>query len=93
MNISKEARLLLSYREEGFTLFEAAVVELVRPAPLYLVQVRETLDTDPGTLNRAVNRLIRFGVLEKTFEPAASGFRGAPMSALISLKQDAEEVA
>lgn len=81
----KPLQRLLDYRDKRLTLLGAIIIEMVREKPMYLVEIREMLDMDPGSANKLINRMEREGWVVKEFEPAPSDNRGAPKSALVRL--------
>ena len=50
-----------------------------------MLELREAMDTDPGTLNKMVIRLQEKGLVVKEKVPAYSGLQGPPLSALVRL--------
>lgn len=82
---------LKRYYEDGLSLTGALIVETVRKRPMYLVEIREALDIDAGTLNKHINRLVKKGWLVKEKVRAPSDRQGPPKSALVRLCAEALE--
>jgi len=83
MKINAKTRQLLEYRQLGLTLNQAIILELVKQQPRYVAELREVLDMDNGSLNKALNRMIAEGFLVKEHRPAKSRWQGPPLSALV----------
>ena len=86
MKLNKELRDLLAYRNQGLTLLEIIILKMLEKRPMYLVEIREVLDSDPGSVNTVINRLQEKGFVVKDKIPVKSGYQGPPLSALVRLK-------
>lgn len=85
MKDAKTINELLAARKARLTITELVILKLLNRDPLYMAQLRETLDTNAGTLNKTINIMLANKWVKKTRRVAATGYAGSNYSALVSL--------
>lgn len=85
MKQTKEINQLLAARKARLSLTSLVILKILNRKPLYMAQLCEVLDTNPGTLNKAVNVVMKHSYVKKTRREAATGYAGSNYSALLSL--------
>lgn len=76
---------LLAARKAKLTITELVILKVLNRKPLYMAQLREILDSNPGTLNKTINVMMKHGWVKKTRRVEATGYIGSNYSALLSL--------